>query len=319
MDPHKNCAFGCIMGLLCGDAAGATLEFQHKAITQRDVEVAMKMPGGGVMRVGPGQFTDDSELAISLASALADRRPAAGFPLTKVAEKYHVWYKSHPFDIGTTCSRAFQHNTASKMMEVASLNNSEANGALMRIAPLAVWCSHESEDMIVAYAKKDAKLSHGSQVCQDCNAVFCIAIAYLILHPGDHVGALRRVETFVNAHVFSDVRHWFLFDSLDVIDLDCRKNIGHVRYGFTLAMWCLRNAIPYEDAIKMTLLKGGDTDTNASIVGALMGALHGMDTIPEYMVTPVLEFNPLTNVNGHVRPIVYSSMETLRLIPRLLK
>jgi ADP-ribosyl-[dinitrogen reductase] hydrolase len=64
-----------------------------------------------------------------------------------------------------------------------------------------------------------------------------------------------------------------------------------------LAFHFLRRATPYEEAIKATLMKGGDTDTNAAIVGGMMGALHGASAIPERMKQPVLTYR-----EGQPRP-----------------
>lgn len=75
---------GCMMGLFVGDACGATLEFHQSAITEADVGRAMTLPGGGCHNVAPGQFTDDSELAIALLRALVRvgryHDPRDGFP-----------------------------------------------------------------------------------------------------------------------------------------------------------------------------------------------------------------------------------------------
>lgn len=57
------------------------------------------MPGGGCHRVGPGQITDDSELALSLGWALCDTRPPT-LPLELIARKYAEWLESGPFDVG---------------------------------------------------------------------------------------------------------------------------------------------------------------------------------------------------------------------------
>ena len=83
-------------------------------------------------------------------------------------------------------------------------------------------------------------------------------------------------------------------------------------------MHFLRNNETYENAIFKTLMKGGDTDTNAAIVGALIGTLHGANSIPEYMRTPVLSFNvddPKLDDNNHgyTRPKMYSASNALAL------
>jgi ADP-ribosylglycohydrolase len=73
--------------------------------------------------------------------------------------------------------------------------------------------------------------------------------------------------------------------------------------------------VSYEEAIKKVLLQGGDTDTNAKIVGNVMGALHGMDAIPSYMTEPVLAFD--CTKNGNIRPLKYSVKEATKLISYL--
>lgn len=313
-DLIMNHAFGCMLGLMCGDAAGATLEFYRGKITEDIVKNAMTMPGGGQLRVGKGQVTDDSELALSLAFALFDKHPKHGFPLEDVATMYSKWYMSRPFDMGSTCARSFSSkltstgSLASMMMRQATQSMvSEANGALMRIAPLAIWCMGEPDNVISQYAKLDALLSHPNQVCQECNAVYCIAIAYLLKNAGDNQGAIHHIDDYVHNHVqCQTVKQWYFQDSLDIDSLDANTHIGHVRWGFTLAMHFLRTGESYESAIYKTLMKGGDTDTNAAIVGAIIGALHGADAIPLDMKVPVLNFDATNPKEGYARPAMYS-------------
>ena len=57
--------YGSIIGAFVGDAAGAYLEFAHY-VDKEGVEKALKFPGGGAFAVGPGQITDDSEMAMCL-------------------------------------------------------------------------------------------------------------------------------------------------------------------------------------------------------------------------------------------------------------
>jgi ADP-ribosyl-[dinitrogen reductase] hydrolase len=325
LDIKMNLAYGSFLGLLCGDAAGATLEFSREPITEALAERAMNMPGGGQLQVGPGQVTDDSELAISLAIALYKSNPRDGLPIDEIASQYSQWYESRPFDMGNTCGRAFgirptETNFATKMMHQATVASliSEANGSLMRIAPLAIWCASEKDDVIALNAKMEALLSHPNVICQDCNAVYCIAIAYLINHPHDYQGAISHLQDYVNYHVFSKVKDWFNVDSLDITDMICTNNIGHVRWAFTLAIYFLRNNTPYEEAIKSTLMKGGDTDTNCAIVGGLLGALHGIENIPCYMKDPVLAFDGKNPGSVNKRPSRFNASNVMPLTYYLL-
>ena len=88
-------------------------------------------------------------------------------------------------------------------------------------------------------------------------------------------------------------------------------NVGFARIGFTYAFQLLREGANYEDAISKAgndtkigavLLEGGDTDTNAAIVGGMIGAAVGIDKIPAHMKDPVLSFKPGKGKPGIIRP-----------------
>jgi ADP-ribosylglycohydrolase len=64
--------------------------------------------------------------------------------------------------------------------------------------------------------------------------------------------------------------------------------IGFIRHGFVRAFYFLISGSSYEDAIRETLLAGGDTDTNAAIVGGLIGAAVGVEGIPLRMREAVM-------------------------------
>ena len=72
---------------------GAFLEFFPRRPREAGVEQALALPGGGCLNVGPGQFTDDTELALCLARGLAGQAPSQGFPASAVARQYAWWCK----------------------------------------------------------------------------------------------------------------------------------------------------------------------------------------------------------------------------------
>ena len=322
-----------MLGALVGDAAGATLEFCHRDITEEMAIKAMTMPGGGSIRVGPGQITDDGELTLTLWRSLNSFDTSKIVPILTLMKGYNDWYESCPFDIGRTCGLAFEtyydffrgqnvltlqgcKDIIKKMNEL-----SEANGALMRATAIATWAVKSSIDIITAVecAKEDARLSHPSIVCQEVNAIYVFAI-YNILLGYPLTAVLELTNNFVSRQIISDkVQQWYFEESVDISELDATKQIGHVRWGFVIAMYFLRHPeIEFEEAIKITLMKGGDTDTNAAIVGGLVGAYQ---KIPEYMLQPVLAFDCTQDrsTNGmkyHKRPAEYS---VKRVIGHLLK
>jgi ADP-ribosyl-[dinitrogen reductase] hydrolase len=303
-----------MLGACVGDAAGAVLEFIGRAPTAQEVEHALTMPGGGRTHVGPGQITDDGELTLALWSALYKHKPKDGPPVDKMLEAYSRWYKSEPHDMGVTCSMAFEMAEAVldgqrtiesylSQVEMAS-RHSQANGALMRATALAHWASRDDEvppSMVALMGRVDSQLSHPNMVCQECNSLYLYA-ATLLLRGVAPLEAYKKTGEFAIATVSSqEVLKWFFNDSQDITRLDCRTNIGHVRWGFCLAFYFLQNPhIDFEEALRLTLLKGGDTDTNAAIVGGLVGCYR---EIPEKLKKPVLLYRADGGgQKGHVRP-----------------
>ncbi len=312
-----------MLGAFVGDAAGATLEFGRRPVTKEAAEEAMRMPGGGTMGVGPGQITDDGELTLALWSAIRPWDSYFGIPRTNMIRAYAAWIKSRPFDCGHTCGYAFYDalNVVDTTEEGQSLNyeklqefdknvkahnaHSEANGALMRSTALATWIAGHPNTPIthcIGLAETDAELSHPNQVCVGVNQIYVLAIC-LMLRGETPETALRYISDYAEENIQNEkVKQWFFEDSHNISELNCERNIGHVRWAFTLAMYFLRNPhIGYEEAIRTTLMKGGDTDTNACIVGGLVACYQ---PIPDYMLGPVLAFD--CTKDEIQRPEVYS-------------
>lgn len=311
---RKKC-FWALLGHFCGDAAGATLEFMKGVIHEDKVVTAMHMSGGGYLNVGPGQITDDGELTIALYKTLMESSTNSYYPLNEVARAYRMWYKSAPFDCGRTCGIAFGGGLSNENDDIgmAMIYNSlkwnaisEANGALMRACPIAIWgvMHNHSPQQIAMNARFDAMLSHPNIVCQDANAIYCVTLAKIIENiymDGNVVGFIGGLMSEIDIHIMGTkycqvVVDWYnaskQIKKSIVEELgDCRENIGHVKHAFIMAMYFARKgrSISYEDGIREVLKCGGDTDTNAAICGAILGAIHGY--VPQYMYKPVIDFD----------------------------
>lgn len=313
-----NAALGCFLGAAVGDAAGGVIEFKPASVTPQGVRNAMTMPGGGVFNLSPGQITDDTELALALAAGLSNSSTPI-FPSDEVAAQYHAWFESMPFDIGRTCQIAFRAKTnGDEMAQIAagSSMNSQANGALMRIAPLAIWASNWSfsPEELAALAHADAKLSHPSKACQDASAAYLIAAVHLIKNFGDAAGAIAAAEAWAEKSACPVVKQWLLEESKQPDDTFkvSGGDMGWARHAFRLTFYHLRRSSTYEEAIYSVLLRGGDTDTNAAIVGGMIGALHGAASIPEYMKKAVLASRPAS------RPSLYWAASIPDVVEKLL-
>ncbi|HSO31005.1 MAG TPA: ADP-ribosylglycohydrolase family protein [Labilithrix sp.] len=292
-------ALGAVLGALVGDAAGAVLEFFPGEIHDADVEHALTMPGGGVWQVAPGQITDDGELTMSLLNALAESpaRPRGA------ADHYARWVASDPFDIGATtrsamgclrdpraAARAREHGVATVMAEAAQERcmASKANGSLMRATPLGVWGASRSDEGLVAATRDDARLSHPNPACVDAAVVYVLAVASLVRAPEDVDRALALALGWATANACAEVRGW-LDDARAGTRVPYSPQDGFVRIAFTHAFRHLVAGTFYVDALRETLAGGGDTDTNACIVGGLLGARWGASAIPAPMRAAVLE------------------------------
>ena len=289
-DAHtaRAAALGAVYGAFAADAAGATLEFLGRKPSAGEVEEALAMCGGGVWSTAPGQITDDSELALCQLRALSG---SATFSLEAIASRYADWYRSPPFDIGNTTSsalgpgaRAAPGHVAATMREAAAARNmgSKANGALMRLTPLAVWASRGTPDEVAGWAMADAALTHPNASCQEASACYALAIGHLVGHPCQGRDAWRVARDWASGNAGPEVCGW-LEEARAGLVVPGTPLDGFVRIAFVHAFRHLWMGTGYLDAVRETLALGGDTDTNAAIVGGLVGAAWGAGSIPGSM------------------------------------
>lgn len=325
----QDAALGCFLGAVVGDAAGAVLEFIHRQATPEEVDAAMNMCGGGIRNLAPGQITDDTELALCLARALCS---SPTFDREKIARSYAKWVESKPFDMGLTTSRSLgcfdpsptwrqicqTEGYAVGMSQAAAkfCLDSKANGSLMRIAPLGIWGHRWEDEELARFAREDSTLSHPNPSCCDAVACYTIAIASLIRQPGARQTAVERAERWALSHANAEVRGWLENAHLDM-EIPYYPHTGFVKIAFTHAFRHLIKGTSFVDAIQETLLGGGDTDTNACIVGGLIGAACGAASIPKTMINPVLNYDSENGV--YPRPRFVHPRQVPQLVKSLLK
>lgn len=318
-------ALGAVLGALVGDALGGVLEFLGHKPSAKEVEWALGMPGGGVFDLTPGQFTDDGEMTIALLNALLVRKK---YDVDLVAESYIEWANSKPFDIGTATQNALLEAVSSQYMgeslaQAAKDFNSfsQANGCLMRVSPLAVTGS--TYGYLTPHVWKpfqlDSRLTHPHENCVAATAIYGSTISKLIMD-GDHafVG-LPDPNEFLGQLPFKrsncEPNEWLADVARGELPY-AREKIGWVKIGFSLAFHHLLNGSTFTAAMRQTLLQGGDTDTNACIVGAMVGARHGASGIPQEWRDAVLRCD--TSEGTQPRPALYSAKDLEVKIKRLL-
>jgi ADP-ribosylglycohydrolase/fructose-1,6-bisphosphatase/inositol monophosphatase family enzyme len=304
-------AQGVWLGQLAGDALGQLVEFRDAdSIAREYPDGVRELVDGGTWNTLAGQPTDDSELATMLARSLVER---GRYDREHVARRYAMWFASEPFDIGGTTTQAFgaaqravtAGGSAATAAEADANRASQANGALMRISPLAVFAAGAGWELetLVEFARSDARLSHPHAACADANAIFTAAIAHGIRNElsGAELTdwALERArswtldETVINA----------IEKSRDGAPPDFMTHQGWVLIALRNAFHQLRTARSLEAGVVDTVGRGGDTDTNAAIAGALLGAVHGRNGVPLGWQRALASCRPLRDsAAGAARP-----------------
>jgi len=304
-------AQGCLLGQLAGDALGSAVEFRSAA------EIARSHPGGvtrltdgGTWNLIAGQPTDDSEMALALARAIAS---SGAFDPATVAQAYVRWAQSGPFDMGTTTRAGIAALAEGRQAR----SDSQSNGALMRVSPIGILAAGDPA-LAAGLAAEDARLTHPHPVCQAASAAFAAAIAAGVaggtaeemcaaagLHAGDGDGAELVRERLARAR-----RHE---------PEDFERQMGWVLTAFQNAFHHLMRGTQVAEAVCVTVARGGDTDTNAAICGALLGACQGRAAIPLQWRNAVLSCRP-AQARGihHPRPQEYWPDDALELAEALL-
>lgn len=312
-------AQGAWLGQLAGDALGSLVEFRSPPdIAAEYPDGPRLLRDGGTFNTLAGQPTDDSEMALLLARTLAR---SGRYDADEAAAAYVRWLDSGPFDLGGTIGQALRGGrgrpTAAALR--ASANpDSQANGALMRISPLGVFGWSAPPEQLAEWARADASLTHPHAACGDTNAVYCVALAAAVRDaqrgPALHAFALK----FAQLHAQGAVT-WL--DEAPAGPPDAlTSHMGWVRWAFTLAFHHVFHDTPFEAALVDTVRRGGDTDTNAAIVGALLGAIHGREAIPFQWRDRVLTCRPVRGLAGvkRPRPKCFFPVDALVLAERLL-
>ncbi len=280
---QKSRARGVLLGQFIGDALGTTVEFRSARGIARDFpEGLTDIVGGGPFDMEPGQVTDDGEMALALARTLLEH----GLDPDARSLAYVKWLRSNPPDKGSTTTRALsvpgKDVTAEQLLCQAMKHNGkahqQANGALMRVSPLAIYLAHASPEVVIEKACEDARFTHPSPVCQVANAAFIRAIQVGIQGGSRSEGweAARQVAEEAGEQAVSEA-----LNNVSNPPVCDEQHIGWVLIALRCAFHHLQADGTLENGIVSAVMAGGDTDTNGAITGALLGAFHGEEAVPE--------------------------------------
>jgi ADP-ribosyl-[dinitrogen reductase] hydrolase len=271
MKPIGNFA-GMLLGLAAGDALGATLEFGPRRPLDN---LHTEMTGGGVFRLAPGQWTDDTAMAVALGRSLLEEQ--AFRPLHEWAEWYRHGKHSCTgtcFDIGTATRSALQAflQDPSAVPEIPP--SALGNGSLMRLAPAVLFASDEEEAGSLAY--EQSVLTHGEDAAQ-ATAWF----GRLLFRT-----ATSGLDTSVFPAGIAERKREEVSAS------------GFYKHTLEAALWAVAATTNFEGAIVQAVNLGGDADSVGAVAGQLAGAVYGEAGIPERWLAPLAWRDELRDMAG---------------------
>jgi len=302
-------ARGCLLGQLAGDSLGSQVEFLDPVTLRERFPDGMRRHfDSPVWKTLAGQPTDDSEMALMLARSIVEQ---GGFVANEVRKAYVYWMKSIPVDVGRTVGMGLSGTPNPQ---------SQANGALMRISPLGIFGARHPLKTVARWAAEDARITHPHRVCQQVNQLFAMAIAHAV-RVGCTADELYRLivewahDLQADESILEVIEYAASMPPVDFMHLQ-----GWVLIAFQNALFRLTHSTGPEEAIVETIMGGGDTDTNGAICGALLGAVHGLESIPEAWVSTILSCRPAAGAPGvqRPRPECFWPVDALDLVEKLL-
>jgi ADP-ribosyl-[dinitrogen reductase] hydrolase len=264
---RRDRALGALIGLAVGDAVGTTLEFKSKP---REPLID-DLVGGGPFRLKRGQWTDDTAMALALAdSLLADPTLDPGDLMSRFVD----WHENGTysctgvcFDIGNTTRAALSHYKRTGEVLAGSTDpDSAANGALMRLSPVAVrhWSDRPTLRRV---AGTQTRTTHGAAEAVEASLIFAELLA-------DAIEGMP-LPTILGTPAADRIKGGWRGLHRNAV-----RGSGYVVHSLQAAVWAVSRTASFRSAILLAANLGEDADTTAAIAGQLAGAVYGCSGIP---------------------------------------
>lgn len=265
---------GVLVGGAAGDALGAGYEF-----TRPGPDAEIGMIGGGPFDWAPGEWTDDTSMALAVALASVH---GPGLDLDAVAAGFVAWFDSKPPDIGNQTHQVLSARSPSALaMQTVALSltgRTGGNGSLMRTAPVALAYLDDAEGCIAA-AGRVGLLTHADEHAVEACKLWTYAIRHAVLS-ADFGGVREYVDRSPQSAYWTER----LDEAEQGTPADFPNN-GWVVHALQTAWWAITTTdqstpehLPL--ALRACVRAGNDTDTTAAIAGGLLGARWGASAVP---------------------------------------
>ena len=286
------------LGALLGAAAGEALGAPHEGKPAGEVGPVREITGGGPWAAG--EPTDDIDHTLALLRSLVARRK---FDQDDAARRYLEWFARGPKDVGLLTRASLENLRAGDSPQQASALAWEdsgrlaaGNGSVMCCAPIGLLHVRTLEGL-PDDAAGASRITHHDPRCVGGCAAVTTAIALLVRGGRDAEEAIPRAADAAGA-VSDEARAAVERGSSrrpgDIsVDGDDR---GYVLRTIEIAFSALASAHAFEEGLLSVVSRGGDTDTNGAVAGALLGAKHGKSRIPDRWLKPLKAAPELTSL-----------------------
>ncbi|RIK42224.1 MAG: ADP-ribosylglycohydrolase [Chloroflexi bacterium] len=292
---------GALLGLACGDAVGAAVEFKPRG----SFTPLTDMIGGGPFNLKPGEWTDDTTMALCLATSLVEKN---GFDARDQMDRYVAWmtlgYLSSTgecFDIGNTTAAALRrYQVYGNPYSGSQEPRTAGNGSLMRLAPVPMFYFPDPVTAIY-YAGESSRTTHGALECIDaCRLFAAILIKALAGQPKESVLFGSHFPPGVDTTLAPTIQ--LIADGAyrEKSEADISGS-GYVVHCLEAALWCFWQTGNYRDAVLRAANLGDDADTTAAVCGQLAGAFYGEEDIPDSWRTQLAKIDEIIRLADRLR------------------
>ena len=277
---------GCLLGLAVGDALGTTLEFRSPG----SFTPIQDMVGGGPFSLSPGEWTDDTSMALCLAESLIN---CHGMDLSDQMQRYVRWFREGYlsstgacFDIGNTVRSALENfeKTGNPLSGSTDLF-SAGNGSIMRLAPVPMYYAND----LTASIRNSAKSSlttHGTRTAVDACRYFGALITGAL--NGVAKSDLLRDEYFADEDKLTEEIEQIARGSFKEKQPPDIKGTGYVVQSLEAALWAFDRSDSFGSGCLMAVNLGDDADTTGAVFGQIAGAYYGEAGIPNSWVSKIV-------------------------------
>ena len=275
---------GCLLGLAVGDALGTTLEFKRPGT----FNAIKDMVGGGPFGLNPGEWTDDTSMALCLGESLIQCKR---FDPADQMKRYLKWYREgylssygRCFDIGNTVRQALtRFERTGDPFSGPTDPQSAGNGSIMRLGPVPMFYASDPLQAIEKSAAS-SRTTHGAVVAVD-------ACRYLGALVAGAVNGTPKKDLLAD-HYSPAPGCWAqkpLVKEIDEIVSGSFKRreppeiqgTGYVVKSLEAALWAFHKSRSFEEGCLLAVNLGDDADTTGGVYGQLAGAFYGAEAIPK--------------------------------------